>query len=497
MTTAPAPRGVTYHENPFATAPAAPLPFDFGEYVHTVQIAAEPLRVVAVPPEHVPGDCAGVLGAPLDPRRECARAVLAVLAERFNTAREAGETVAWASAIPAGTDALVRDLAASGRPFAKSTVRAALAHLIDSGALVALGQLPDYPRDGRRADGARVVRLRIAVVEHGQIVECVSDSLGRVAAPHRPTNVVRTTGRPSATLPAEHERMRAWAHKHGTPGNRGRTFARLARWLHRRGVPLSNALTEAERYVSTVPQHGHRFTLSEAHATVRTHYGHHAGRPTVSPARASRRPSCTPHRAPGRRPDLDGLSLAAREALAFAERGHRVLPLRRKRPLLRRGFHDASSDPEQVAAWAERWPHDEWGVVVGEGLAVVDIDPRHGADPEAVIERHGLHGLPTVSTGLDHASGLRGAHVYADAETVASIAHQAGVDLLGTRGCASGYVVLPGSLHASGVAYAWADDRRPWTAPSPRAHRVPEAERIAVATLTIEQADRFARARRP
>jgi hypothetical protein len=203
VTTVPGPLGAAAPENPFATAPAAPLPFDFGEYVRTVRVMAKPSRVVALPTKGAPDGRPGLLGVPLDARQECARAVLAVLADRLNAAREAGETVARASAIPVGADALVRHLAASGRPFAKTTVRDALALLIDCGALVDLGHLPDFLQNGRRHDGARVVRLRVAVADNGQTVECVTEARGRVAAPHRPTNLVRSAGRPSATLPAE------------------------------------------------------------------------------------------------------------------------------------------------------------------------------------------------------------------------------------------------------------------------------------------------------
>ena len=51
-----------------------------------------------------------------------------------------------------------------------------------------------------------------------------------------------------------------------------------------------------------------------------------------------------------------------------------------KRPLTPRGFKDASSDAETVEALWRHYPGPLIGVPTGEssGLAVIDIDPRHG-----------------------------------------------------------------------------------------------------------------------
>jgi hypothetical protein len=91
------------------------------------------------------------------------------------------------------------------------------------------------------------------------------------------------------------------------------------------------------------------------------------------------------------------------------------------------------------------------------GLVVLDIDPRHGS--EASLERlERQHGrLPTT---VECRSGGGGRHLY--------FAHPGGL-LRNKVGLApgidlrsdGGYVVAPPSLHASGVRYAWARDRRP------------------------------------
>ena len=47
-----------------------------------------------------------------------------------------------------------------------------------------------------------------------------------------------------------------------------------------------------------------------------------------------------------------------------------------KRPLVLRGFHDATADPAQVAEWWSRWPSANIGIPTGavSGVEVVDVD---------------------------------------------------------------------------------------------------------------------------
>jgi hypothetical protein len=87
--------------------------------------------------------------------------------------------------------------------------------------------------------------------------------------------------------------------------------------------------------------------------------------------------------------DLDLMTLP-QAALCCAESGFSVLRLRPRdtKPISKRGVHDASSDPEIVPAWWQRWPDANIGLAC-RGLPVIDIDPRNGgpADRGEFIER--------------------------------------------------------------------------------------------------------------
>ena len=69
------------------------------------------------------------------------------------------------------------------------------------------------------------------------------------------------------------------------------------------------------------------------------------------------------------------LTFAAR---SLAAAGVPVFPcvVEGKRPLTRRGFLDASTAPEQVAAWWSRTPNANIGLPTGaaSGVVVVDVD---------------------------------------------------------------------------------------------------------------------------
>ncbi|WP_158220332.1 bifunctional DNA primase/polymerase [Kineosporia sp. A_224] len=148
-------------------------------------------------------------------------------------------------------------------------------------------------------------------------------------------------------------------------------------------------------------------------------------------------------------------------ALDLVGAGWAVFPLTGKAPRTRRGFHDATCDPEQIRAWWSAAPGANIGGAIPGGLLVLDIDPRNGGD--ATIGRlQRTHGpLPdtlTVITGR----GDGGRHLYLRRPPgPVTGARTPGVDVK-----VSGYMVLPPSTHPdTATPYRWLDPAAPIAAP--------------------------------
>ncbi len=139
------------------------------------------------------------------------------------------------------------------------------------------------------------------------------------------------------------------------------------------------------------------------------------------------------------------LALAAR---SLAAAGVPVFPclVEGKRPLTRRGFLDASSDPEQVAAWWSRTPNANIGIPTGaaSGVVVVDVDVHGPHDGRAAYQRATDAGL-VDGAGLLVRTPTGGAHVYFPAtpgkEQRSWQAADVGVDFRGD----GGYIIAPPS----------------------------------------------------
>jgi hypothetical protein len=131
----------------------------------------------------------------------------------------------------------------------------------------------------------------------------------------------------------------------------------------------------------------------------------------------------------------------------------RSLPLAGKRPLLA-DWPNVVATPERVREWWSRWPDANLGVRTGGGLAVLDVDPRHGGDRALaeLVQAHGeLPSTPEVATGGG------GRHMYFR-----------GPKVLASRDVAPGVemkadgrqVVAPPSIHPeSGRPYVWQPGR--------------------------------------
>ncbi len=160
-------------------------------------------------------------------------------------------------------------------------------------------------------------------------------------------------------------------------------------------------------------------------------------------------------------------------ALAYAAHGWPVHPLygpeRRvphpgKQPILGRWQEQATTDPDVISGWWERWPDSNVGLVTGprSGLAVLDVDPRSGGTDSLAELEERVGALPGT---VQSVTGGGGAHlVYRHpGAPIKSRAHSLGrgLDVKGD----GGQVVAPPSLHPSGRRYAWLGNR--WQEPLP------------------------------
>lgn len=135
--------------------------------------------------------------------------------------------------------------------------------------------------------------------------------------------------------------------------------------------------------------------------------------------------------------------------------GWRIYPVAiingKKHPLCEGGCHAASNNPQQIAAWSQRWPRANIAVATGapSGVFVIDVDGPQGDATFAHLER--AVQLPDGPIAL---SG-RGRHHYF--LTVGPVKNRASSVLgpgLDVRGDGGG-VWAPPSIHESGKPYEW------------------------------------------
>lgn len=135
-------------------------------------------------------------------------------------------------------------------------------------------------------------------------------------------------------------------------------------------------------------------------------------------------------------------------ATRFASAGVPVFPCvpGEKRPLVRRGFHDATADPGQVDAWWSRWPHANIGIPTGatSGVEVVDVDVHATGTGFPAFRAAHREGLASGWAALVRTpSGGLHAYYPADADRSQSSwqAARAHVDFRGD----GGYIIAPPS----------------------------------------------------
>src|ERR1700712_2941239 len=110
--------------------------------------------------------------------------------------------------------------------------------------------------------------------------------------------------------------------------------------------------------------------------------------------------------------------------------GWAVIPVIGKQPLPRSSWPtEASFDQQKIQNWPRRPNGSNWALPLADHCTVIDVDPKHGGDPAAVIAEFGLQDHPIVWTG-EH-EGVRGAHIYCAPGTPTGKSTIEGVEIRG------------------------------------------------------------------
>ena len=149
---------------------------------------------------------------------------------------------------------------------------------------------------------------------------------------------------------------------------------------------------------------------------------------------------------------LSKSDLITEAALAYAHLGYAVFPCAPygKRPLIKRGLRDASTDPGIIKVWWRRWPNANLAVLPPPGVLVLDFDDE--ATAETWLQQY-----PELREASCTRTPRGGAHYWLmlgkndEQLTTRTKAADGAVDL---RGLGRAYLVTPPSLSAKGV-YRW------------------------------------------
>lgn len=125
-----------------------------------------------------------------------------------------------------------------------------------------------------------------------------------------------------------------------------------------------------------------------------------------------------------------------------------------KHPMFKKWQETGTADPKILEDWGKKHPSANFGVMTGSAsnLFVLDIDPRNGGNES--LEELGIT-PDDLQWGFELETGGGGRHYYFSLPAEVEIPRvkdlAPGVDIK----CEGGFVVGPGSRHASGEVYRW------------------------------------------
>ena len=178
-------------------------------------------------------------------------------------------------------------------------------------------------------------------------------------------------------------------------------------------------------------------------------------------------------------------------AIDYASNGYRVFPCKPglKTPLTARGFHDATTDLDQVEAWWTVNPEANIGIATGNAT-VIDIDPVDGRENPWISE--GGEQVLELFSGIQSITPRGGRHIWLRTPADATWRNSAGkiapgVDVRST----GGYVLAPPSRvkdEKSDGVYSWIQDAELDCPPS----GLPDAPKWLVAKLDTNERETLA-----
>lgn len=123
-----------------------------------------------------------------------------------------------------------------------------------------------------------------------------------------------------------------------------------------------------------------------------------------------------------------------------------------KSPYTKNGFHDATTDPDQIRIWWNYKPNALIGIAIPPWLMVIDIDPRNGGSRNALESKAGAL-PPTLTSYSGRNDGGQHLWFYRPQGDLTGTKLPPGIDL---KDGGRGYVIVPPSLHPStGQPYRW------------------------------------------
>lgn len=180
-------------------------------------------------------------------------------------------------------------------------------------------------------------------------------------------------------------------------------------------------------------------------------------------------------------------------AVSYAAAGQAVFALapRAKHPhprLAPHGFLNAITDVDQVDRLWSIDPNSNIGGRPNSAVVVLDVDPRNGGDRSIHRLQAENSALPLTLTSR---TGSGGWHLFYGCAGATKGKLAEGVDI---KTHATGYVVLPGSIHPSGRSYQWHHEVPIAPAPSWLVDLLQPARRVS-GEFTRSSADPSRRAR--